>query len=417
MESDLNRRSIKPRHGPRPLPLHLATALGFMNSSTAALPALKNGSLIWNASLRTRTDPLQAALKDADPETFEAFTRAVDLENRTRLDAMLSGVETYRAHPYERSVLDPPAVWQDGTTQLRDYGAIGHGNGQAVLVVPSLINRAYILDLSEDCSFMRWLARKGFRPFLVDWDEPGPAESGFDLTAYTAGRLESALDYVVQASGGPVAVVGYCMGGLLALALAVRRPDDVQSLTLLATPWDFHAERRAEAELIGQFAATLEPVLAMFGHLPVDILQTMFASLDPFLGPRKFARFAGQDPSSPAAQRFVALEDWLNDGVPLVAPSARECINGWYGANTPARVEWKIAGRPVDPATYEGPAYCVIPRADRIVPPASAAALADALPRAATLRPDAGHIGMITGQNVVGPIWRQVAAFMRSAAR
>ena len=37
------------------------------------------------------------------------------------------------------------------------------------------------------------------------------------------------------------------------------------------------------------------------------------------------------------ARDFVALEDWLNDGVPLALPVARECLGGWYGDNVPGR--------------------------------------------------------------------------------
>ncbi len=40
------------------------------------------------------------------------------------------------------------------------------------------------------------------------------------------------------------------MGGLLALALALRQPADIACLALLATPWDFHAERQALAQLL-----------------------------------------------------------------------------------------------------------------------------------------------------------------------
>jgi pimeloyl-ACP methyl ester carboxylesterase len=35
--------------------------------------------------------------------------------------------------------------------------------------------------------------------------------------------------------------MGYCMGGLLCIAAALRRPEQVAALGLITTPWDFHA--------------------------------------------------------------------------------------------------------------------------------------------------------------------------------
>ena len=144
-------------------------------------------------------------------------------------------------------------------------------------------------------------------------------------------------------------LAGYCMGGLLAVAAALRRPELVRGLALLATPWDFHRPDPAGAKRVAASLAPLEPVLAATGTLPVDALQMMFAALDPAGIARKYRGFARMAQDSPEAELFVALEDWLNDGIPLAAPVARECLAGWYGENTPARGEWRVAGAPVDP--------------------------------------------------------------------
>ncbi|MFN7634110.1 MAG: alpha/beta fold hydrolase, partial [Acetobacteraceae bacterium] len=127
----------------------------------------------------------------------------------------------------------PPTAWAEGGTRILDYG----GEGPAVLFVPSLVNRAEVLDLMPDASLLRWLAGNGAHPLLLDWGWPGEAERSFTLTDYVAGRLERAL----AALPGPVVLVGYCMGGLLALAAALRHPGRIRALGLLATPWDFHA--------------------------------------------------------------------------------------------------------------------------------------------------------------------------------
>ena len=61
--------------------------------------------------------------------------------------------------------------------------------------------------------------------------------------------------------------------------------------------------------------------------LPIDALQALFAMLDPYGSRRQIPRLCPRSTSaSERADLFVALEDWLNDGVPLAAPVARECL-------------------------------------------------------------------------------------------
>ncbi len=281
--------------------------------------------------------------------------------------------------------------------------------------MPSLVNRAYILDLSTEHSLLRWLAAEtGLRPLLVDWDAPGELEKKFTLTDYIAGRLDGAFDAALAEStnGGPIAVAGYCMGGLLALALAIRRQADVSRLALLATPWNFHAERVAQAEAASQAIAAAAPLLEAYGELPVDVIQSMFAGLDPFLVLRKFIAFAKLDPTSSKAEQFVALEDWLNDGVPLAGPVAEECLTGWYGENTPHRLEWRVDGKIVDPAAFTKPALVLVPQQDRIVPPSSASALGEALPAATTETLPFGHIGMVAGARAKEAVWGPLAQWL-----
>jgi polyhydroxyalkanoate synthase len=399
------------RPGPRPLPLHLARATFLWTSSLAALPLARSGSLPWSPPLAPRAAALQSALAGAGAE---ALTRALGREAQRRIEEMLAGIEAYRRHPYRRRRRARAVVWRDGTTVLRDHAARNRDAAPAmpVLVVPSLVNRGYILDLSARRSLLGYLAGRGLRPLLVDWGEPGEEERGFTIGDYVTRRLEPALDAAVTLAGGPVAVVGYCMGGLLALALALRRQRDIRGLALLATPWDFHAGHGAHARLLGAGEKALDALLERQGVMPVDLLQTMFTWLDPALVADKFRAFAALDQSGRKAEDFVALEDWLNDGVPLAAPAAREAFTGWYGSNLPGRGEWRVDGRRVDPAALEAPSLVVLPRGDRIVPPASAEALAAAIPGAERLEPRSGHIGMIVGSAARDTLWRPLAAWL-----
>ncbi|MBS27991.1 MAG: poly-beta-hydroxybutyrate polymerase [Alphaproteobacteria bacterium] len=401
-----------PRQGPRPLPLHLLTAMNGWMSSRGALPMLRNASTDWRPEVAKRAAQLRKNLPKPAPDETPAdpFAAAVEAEIHNRLSAFSRGLNAYRNHPYRRQLEDPDVLWESGATRLLDYGP---RNGRPAVFVPSLINRSYILDLSQRRSLMRWLAGESdVRPLLVDWRAPGETEQAYDLSDYITGPLDQALDAAVAAAGGPVPLVGYCMGGLLTLALAARRPSDISGLVLLATPWNFHTERVAQAEALARAVAAATPLLDAYGVLPVDIIQSMFSALDPFLVTRKFIHFAGANPSGAAAEDFVALEDWLNDGVPLSGPVARECMGGWYGENTPHRGAWQVAGAPVRPETVEAPALVLIPQQDRIVPPASTTALADALPNAESDSPRLGHIGMVAGSRAKSEVWEPLARWL-----
>lgn len=396
------------RSGPRPLGYHLGTALATYLGSLGVLPLLKSGSLPWRPALESQGAELAKAVQAAEPKKLAA---ALEREIRARTDRFLSGIETYRAHAYRRTLSEPPTLWAEGTTRLLDFGPDAR-DARPVLVVPSLINRAYILDLAEGRSLLRHLAGRGLRPLLVDWGKPGAEERGFTLDSYIAGRLDRALDAARTLTGEAPSVLGYCMGGDLALALATRRSRDITGLALLATPWDFHAERPEQARALAALMSPLWPFIDRLGETPVDLLQILFAGLDPYLAMRKFQAFAALDPASADAEAFVALEDWANDGVPLAAPVAHACMTGWYGRNDTAHGEWRIVGRTVDPGAVGVPSLVVVPERDRIVPPKSALALAHAIPGAKLVTTGLGHIGMIVGARAPSEVWAPLGAWL-----
>jgi polyhydroxyalkanoate synthase subunit PhaC len=347
------------------------------------------------------------------------FERSLHREIGRRMERLADGVLAYRRHPFRRPLEDPPVAWREGNTRLLDFGAtpgaIREKGTRAVLVVPSLINRWEVLDLTAEKSLLRAMAAQGLRPYLVDWGTPDSEERRFDLTAYVA-RLHRALTFVAKRARRKPAVMGYCMGGTLAVALAAARPRGIAGLALLATPWDFHADKTGHA-----FLLSMGPLLAELadkaGELPVDILQTLFWSLDPWLAVKKFGRFLGIDQASEQAREFVLLEDWLNEGAPLAGPVARECLVGWYGDNLPGTDKWIVGGRRIVPSKIKIPALVMIPSGDRIVPPLSAAALAD--PERGfrnVIRRDLplGHIGMVVSGRAKELCWTPLIDWLKS---
>lgn len=385
-------------------------------SSRAALPILRQDSATSLPELSAALEALRPALRAAP---LPALDRALDRAVRHRIDALLTGIERYRHHPAPPPPEAPRVLWEQGTTRLLDYGGGGQGkgNGPPLLFVPSLVNRHTVLDLSEDCSLLRWWAARGSNRVLVmDWQAPGEAERapGFGVDGYILQRLSEAVDVVTEQTGRRPVLAGYCMGGLLALGLAQHRQADLAGLLLIATPWDFHNDEPQAAARTLRVYSQLRPFGIAAEELPVDAVQMLFAAIDPLNIAAKFIRFGEMPQDAPDAAHFVAVEQWLNDGIPLAMPVADAAMLGWYGDNLTFRGGWQVGGVAVEPQSLRLPTAVIVPDRDRIVPPASALGLAAQVPPAylSVHRMPLGHVGMIVSRRAPSLSWPRFAGWV-----
>lgn len=269
-----------------------------------------------------------------------------------------------------------------------------------MLLVPSLVNPPAILDLSPEKSLARYLAARGHDPWLVDWGTPQPDEAGMDL----AGHVEKLLLPLIAAMPAPPILLGYCLGGTLALAAALHCAPP--ALALLAAPWHFDGYPDAERDRLGALWHGAREPCEKMGYVPMEVLQSGFWSLDPERTIRKYAAFADMDIRSPAAQAFIAVEDWANGGPPLTYQGARGLFEDLYAGNMTGAGAWKIAGRLADPAALSCPVLSMRSTTDRIVPLAAALALGDVRDTAL------GHVGMIVSERAPEQIWRPLSDWL-----
>ena len=315
-----------------------------------------------------------------------------------RMQRALAGLRAYQEAPREPPPELMPVLMERDGAVLRDYG----GSGPSVLFIPSLINPPNVLDLAPDKSLLRWLAAGGFHVLLLDW--------GVDVAARrrlsVAGHVERIALPFIDALEEPPLLVGYCLGGTMAVAAAALAK--VRGLATIAAPWHFSGfPEQAQASLTRLWTAYELAVRAM-GMLPMEVLQSAFWSLDPVRTVSKFERFAALDPGSLEARAFVTLEDWANDGPPLPHAAARELFEDMFGADVIGRGRWSLG----DPGALPCPFLDIVSTRDRIVPAASATGAGERMELAQ------GHVGMVVGGRAQAALWEPLAAWLsRNAAR
>src|SRR5690606_11327151 len=131
---------------------------------------------------------------------------------------------------------------------------------------------------------------------------------------------------------------------------------------------------------------------------------------------KKFSQFRNYDSKSEQAKSFILIEDWLNDGVPLSGPVAYETMVEWYGKNQTAKSQWRIDDERIRPEKLNLPTLAVIPSQDRIVPPASAMALAQMIDECDLITPNLGHIGLIVSRDAPEHVWAPMSLWLKQYA-
>ncbi len=266
-----------------------------------------------------------------------------------------------------------------------------------VVVVPSLINRAYICDLEPDRSLVGGLAALGHPVYLVDWGVPGPEDAEVGVAEVLLDLLSRALQRVCRHAGSPQAhILGYCQGGTLSAMYAALRPARVASLVALNAPVLFKDGGRFR-----EFVSHLDVDAAIDADrlVSTDVMGAAFKLLDPMGNWTKYLAIERIANSPRELGRALARERWLEENVPMTGTFAREFIRAAYQEDRLAAGTWQVRGEPVLLRNITCPVFVATCAKDFITPAAAATPLASLVGSRTTKIEllQSGHIGVVVG--------------------
>src|SRR5581483_3654924 len=152
-------------------------------------------------------DPLEAAFRAGQAAYKEGLIYVVNARRRA-----------LRKPPVDWPRVGSTAhdvVWRDGVARLHHYRPLHDApaskpGAAPLLMVCSLINRPYILDLIEERSVVRRLLAAGRDVWLLDWGTPEPGDAERSLAGYVLERLPRAAAEVQARTGAEALhVLGY----------------------------------------------------------------------------------------------------------------------------------------------------------------------------------------------------------------
>jgi len=275
-----------------------------------------------------------------------------------------------------------------------------------IVLIPSLINRHYVLDLMPGKSMAEWLVARGHDVYCIDWGTPGPEDRYLDLQTIADRYIGRAVRVASRLSSNPPHLVGYCMGGTLAAVYAALHPERIASLVTLAAPVRFDDDG-----LLTTWSTSsgfdIDALVDATGLVPWQLLQSSFHLLRPTANLSKFVNLVDRAWSDQFLDGFFALEAWANDNVSLPGAFYRSWIVDFYRDNRlwdgTLLVGDKLAALP----NITAPVLAISFEHDTIAPPLSCEALIE---RVSSLerrhvRLPGSHIGGTTSGTAAKNLW------------
>ena len=302
-------------------------------------------------------------------------------------------------------------AWSENKWRLLKFAPAEPRYATPILMVPSLINRWYVLDLGSGRSLIEWLVAQGHIVYCIDWGTPG-AEDRYLTWDDIAGRYLGRAVRLIARAHGETHVLGYCLGGTLATTYVAAFPDGVASLLALAAPIDFdHAGIMATWTRVPTFET--RSLLEAFGNVPHQLMQLSFTMLKPTLSAGKAIALLDRAWDDEFLESFLATEKWGNDNVSFPGACYAQYIDELYRANKLITGGFSLLGRPVELAAITCPTLALAFAEDHIVPLASASPLIERVSaRDKQLVVErGGHVGAVVSRKASQRLWPAMHQF------
>ena len=325
----------------------------------------------------------------------------------------------YYADPEATPVGQTPreCVHRQGKIALYRYATpadVTPADADPVLVVYSVINKPYILDLVPGFSFIEHLLAQGLDVYLVEWGETEPGDRTTTLDSYIEPGLTSCVAAIRERTGAKqVSLFGHCIGGNLALMYAALHPEDVSRLTTLTTPITA-AEGGVVAIWTDRDIFPIDAILDSTGHMPAKLIRYTFMVLKPYYEVMKWKMFLEKVGDDDTMALFYPVDRWANENVDIPGAVFKKFVEEVFHADRFSKGEALIHGERVALEAITCPVMNLTATRDWIVPPPSAEILGDLVGS-----DDYRHVS-IEGSHVTimidpraRPIWTQMSDFLK----
>jgi len=291
-----------------------------------------------------------------------------------------------------------------------------------VLIVTSLVNQPYILDLVPGQSMVEHLLRQGYDVYMIEWGRPRREHRHLTLEDHVLDRLPACVDQVLKHSGQrELSIIGYCIGGLLSVLWAALQAGDpapagrvrpLKNLVCMATPVNSDGLESLKAWMGEHFDE--EALLAEHGNVPADWVQNALRALRPLGKVAGAMNLLNQADQEEVVRSNLRMGKWETDNIPFPGGVFRQMVRDFMRGNALVQGRWSLGGRRVDLGAIHAPFLHLLAQDDHITPYASSRDLVQRVGSSdkTELILKGGHVGLVAGRGAQTRMWPALDAWL-----
>lgn len=307
---------------------------------------------------------------------------------------------------------DSESIEMNGQYHLLHYKS-KKSNKTPILIVYSLINRHYILDLLPKISVVQHFINKGFDVYATDWETPTIFDKDMTLEKYIHEYVENSVKKIQEITGfKKITLFGYCWGGILSLIYTTMHPETVKNLVLHATPLDLEKPDTVIEKWTKQI--NLDIMIEELGNVPGQLLNFAFIMRNPLESVLKYPNYFKKPRSLDEIQQFMAIEMWLYDSRPITGKVYKEIIKKIYQKNQLIHNKMKVGGKFVDLNKLTMPVLNIVGQNDDLVPSDSSKYVMCHIPSTdkELIEYPTGHVGLCISKKAHEELWPRVTEWI-----
>ncbi|ADU32116.1 alpha/beta hydrolase fold protein [Evansella cellulosilytica DSM 2522] len=280
----------------------------------------------------------------------------------------------------QSATIQRQVVWKKNKSTLWHYRPKQKKYHTPLFLIYSLLNKPYILDLSQEMSMINAFTREGYDVYLLDFGALGYEDKELTLDDYIKKHIQKGVRRaLLHSKASEITILGYCLGGTLAAIYAAIAEEPVKNVVLFAPPLDFK-----DSIVMKEWKRALKnkslPVDALIDaneFIPVGAVKAWMKLFTAPITVSSYLSLLKRADEETYVKKWSSINNWANDHVPFSGAVLKKIMYDLYINNKLINDQLYIEKERVQLSNIQSSLLVVSALDDELVPPKMSKPLMD----------------------------------------